>query len=162
MDDIERNRLSDEFVDKIWSIIYEKQESINQQMEESERKYNLQLEENKNLIEESEKKFFLRMEEKSRHLVEVDSKINKQLEENRTKPHEEPQEEDKKAGRVKLKNFFNKRKKNNYYIEIEVSPKADIKDTENSIARLQTLMKDAGFNIVDQSGNTMKITLPEN
>lgn len=63
--------ISDELIDKIWSIFLEKQYAINRQLEESEKKYYQRVEETKRLIKESEDKFFRQMEERNKRIREI-------------------------------------------------------------------------------------------
>jgi len=74
--------------DKIWSSILKKQESINRQLEESERKILRQMEENRRLTELSEEKFFRQQENKHKQLEMIDQRIKRQLKENRLKEEE--------------------------------------------------------------------------
>jgi len=76
-------QLSDELIEKIFTALYERQESINKQMDEGERKYFQRLEESKRIFEESERKFFDRLEEKKRHLDETELEYYRKLEANR-------------------------------------------------------------------------------
>ena len=73
-------QLSDELIEKIWFAFYEKQQSINRQMEEGERRYYQQIEESKRILEKSEKKFFNRLEERKRQLDETDNKFYQKME----------------------------------------------------------------------------------
>jgi len=76
-------QLSDELIEKFFTDLFERQESINKQMDEGERKYFQRLEESKRIFEESEKKFFDRLEEKKRHLDETELEYYRRLEANR-------------------------------------------------------------------------------
>jgi len=93
--------LSEELIERIWSEFFQKQQSINRQLKESEEKYHKRLEESNRLIEISEKKFFRRMEEKKRQIDETNDKAYQQYEENRIKY--ESNEEQKTNKRLKSK-----------------------------------------------------------
>jgi len=94
---------NDELIEKIWSMLLEKQQSINKQMEESEkkffqraeenrlfqekveRKFFDKLEENRLIQEKIERKYFDQLEEKEKKIEEIWQKIYRELEENRNK-----------------------------------------------------------------------------
>ena len=76
-------QLSDDLIEKIWLAIAEKQQSINRQMDESEKKYFQRVEESKRLLEKTGKKFFYRLDEKKRHLDETETELYRKLEANR-------------------------------------------------------------------------------
>ncbi|MCL2243592.1 MAG: hypothetical protein FWC03_03890 [Treponema sp.] len=125
----------DELIDKIWSALYEKQQAINRQMEESEkkffqraeenrlfqekveRKFFDRLEENRLLMEKCEKKYLDQLEEKERQLAEIWQKIYQELEANRIKKEEyEAQNKDSKNTKR------NKNKLPYYQIEMAEHP----------------------------------------
>ena len=122
---------SDELIEKILSMLDEKQKSVNRQMEESEKKFFQRAEENRVIQERIEKKFFDRLEEnrllhekiekkyfdqldeKEKQLEEIWQKIFQELEANRIK-----REELEAAGRL----IKRKRKKLQYYTEMAEHP----------------------------------------
>ncbi|MCL2800228.1 MAG: hypothetical protein FWD28_00535 [Treponema sp.] len=93
------NAPGNDLVDKIWSVLLEKQNSINRQLEEYDRRVNLQSELNSRLIEESEKKLFKRIDRRNLEMKEIDHKIKQQLEKNKVKIDEIPEKENKDQGR---------------------------------------------------------------
>jgi hypothetical protein len=70
MNYLRQNHLSVELIDKLLLTLLERQQTINRQLEENEKKYNLRVEESNRLFNESEKKIFRRMEEKKQHLID--------------------------------------------------------------------------------------------
>jgi len=102
-------QLSDELIEKIWQIISERQQSINRQMDEGEKKYFQRMEESKRILEESEKKFFDRLEEKKKHLDETESEFYQRLEANRilfeNARYKEEQETGKRSKKKLLHNI---------------------------------------------------------
>ena len=76
-------QVDDKLIEKFFTTLYERQESINKQMDEGEKKYFQRLEESKRILEESERKFFDRLEEKKRHLDETEIEFYRRLEANR-------------------------------------------------------------------------------
>jgi hypothetical protein len=67
---LRQNSLSVELIDKLWSTLLEKQQTISQQIEESEKKYNRRMEESNQLIRKSENKIFSRMNEKKQYFTD--------------------------------------------------------------------------------------------
>ena len=126
---------SDELVEKILSVLHERQQSINKQMEASEkkflqqaeanrllqekveRKFFDQLEENRFLMEKSERKYFDQLEEKGRQHEEIWGKIYKELETSRIK-RDEPEKPDKHPKKTKQ----HKNKLPNYHVEMAAHP----------------------------------------
>jgi hypothetical protein len=98
---LRQNSLSVELIDKLWSTLLEKQQTISHQIEESEKKYNRRLEQSNQLIRKSENKFFSKMEEKKQYLT--DNAVNTEI--------EEDDEEYKKTGKgsKKTKQSVNKK-----------------------------------------------------
>ena len=96
---------SDELINKIFTALYEKQESINRQMDEGERKYFQRLEESKRILEESERKFFDRLEEKKRHLDETEIEFYRRLEANRILFESVREKEEQEAAKRLKKKF---------------------------------------------------------
>jgi len=91
---------SENFIDKIWNTIVEKQQSLNKQMDESFDRLNREREQGNRLMEESEKKYFRRVDRKNLEMKELDNRIHKQLEENKLKVEEHRREEAEKSGRL--------------------------------------------------------------
>lgn len=71
MNYLRRNKLSVELIDKLLSTLLERQQTINRQLEESEKKYNLRIKESNRIINENEKMFFRRMDEKKQHIENI-------------------------------------------------------------------------------------------
>ena len=69
----------EELVEKIFSMLMERQDAINQQLDKIEKRYIQQLDEKNRLIEESTQNALQRMEGKKRHIEEVGSKVNQQF-----------------------------------------------------------------------------------
>jgi len=150
--------MSDDFIDRLWAVIEERQDSINKQLSESERKFILRQEEGKRIIEISERKFFQRIDKRNLAIKELDQKILKQLEENRPKIDSEAEARDKKAERKRKR-----RSKNelcDIIIEVTFSPEQKKnKDIFIShIYRLKAVLQEAGYKITDQEDNIIKIT----
>ncbi|MCL2763693.1 MAG: hypothetical protein FWD40_00230 [Treponema sp.] len=94
-------------IEKIWSVILERQGSIKKQLDEIDKKYNRQLEENNRIIEKSEETVYRRIGAKNLELQEIDTRILKQLEENKVKLSEEENDEknnEKRSKKSKRKN----------------------------------------------------------
>jgi len=79
----QQNEYGNELVEKLFSTLIKKQQLTNRQIEESERKYNQQVEANNRLIEESTQKFLQQREGKNRQLEVIDAKISQQLTNNK-------------------------------------------------------------------------------
>jgi hypothetical protein len=96
---------SNDLIEKLTLKLLEKQQSINRQLEEYDRKYSYQIEEKKRLIAESEKKLLHQMEVKNIEMKEVDKLIFRQLEANKIKVEDEYSlmEEEKKETAKKTK-----------------------------------------------------------
>jgi hypothetical protein len=65
------SHLSVELIDKLLSTLMERQELINRQLDESEKKYNLRVEESNRLFNENEKIFFRKMDEKKQQIENI-------------------------------------------------------------------------------------------
>ena len=100
--------MPDTIFDNLWTVILDKQQSINKQADERFNKYYREREKSNRLIEESEKKYFQRIDVKNHDMEKLDERINRQLENNKfydIKHHDE--EEKKDTGRyskIKAKN----------------------------------------------------------
>ena len=107
---------SDELIEKIWAMLFERQQSINRQMEESEKKFFQRAEESRLLQEKIEKKFFDRLEEREKQLEEIWKKFYQELIANRIIKEEYEE----------AKNYFNKKKRRNkpadYNLEMAEHP----------------------------------------
>ena len=79
---------SDELVEKIMSMLLEKQQSFNRQVEESEKKFFQRAEENRLFQERVEKKFFEKLEENRLTQEKIERKYFDQLEEKERKIEE--------------------------------------------------------------------------
>ena len=105
---------SDELIEKIWSALFEKQQSINRQMEESEKKFFQRAEENRLLQERIEKKFFDRLEEREKQLEDIWKKFYQELIANRI--IKEEYEADGQLKKTKRNKLFD------YHIEMAEHP----------------------------------------
>jgi hypothetical protein len=150
----EQNHLSDKLFQKIWLAFNNKQQLLNRQLEESERKFKQQQEEKKYLSGKVEKKFLQNMDKSQKQIKKTSDKFFQQLEKNRIKP--EIVEE------VKTRlDLLGNGKTDDYILELDIeNPKQE--DIEHQIDKLQILIQDAGFSILERSGKTIKIDLSKN
>ena len=81
-----------ELIDKFWFSLMEKQQIINGQIEENDKKNFIKAEEKKRLLEESERKFFQQIKENNRQTEEIFQKIYG-LQFNNTPKYEDSTEE---------------------------------------------------------------------
>ena len=81
MDYLRQSHLSVELIDKLLSTLMERQQIINRQLDESEKKYNLRVEESNRIINKNEKIFLKRMDEKKQHLIDYTTEIENEYEE---------------------------------------------------------------------------------
>jgi hypothetical protein len=83
MDYFRQNPLSIELIDKILSTLLERQQTINRQLDESEKKLNLHVEESNRIINENEKIFFREMDEKKQQIedntIEIEIKEEERI-----------------------------------------------------------------------------------
>ena len=100
-------QLTDELIERIWKTLHERQQSINRQMDESEKKYYQKLQENKRILEESEKRFFDQLIDKKRHLDETEEQYAKRMEENRILFENAHEKEETERRSKKLKQLYN-------------------------------------------------------
>jgi len=145
---IQQYNKSTELIDKLWSTLLQKQQLINRQLEESEKKYNLRMEENNRITQESEKKLFKRLEVNNLQIKEYLKNTENEQEEN-----EDDNGVNKKDGK-RLKN--KKKNKKTRYIqkervskliiieEISNPDKADIEQHINRIKYLKGQMEEIG------------------
>jgi len=157
MSDFPQGLFGTQLFQRIWDSILKKQDSINKQLEESEKRLFRQMEEDRRLTKLSEEKFFRQLEDKNRQLEVIDLRINKQLKENRIKENEP----DYNEGTTGKKSRRSKNKKHelpdgSFEISIIVKPRQD--DIENQITKLMTLIYESGFDIIDHSENKIEIT----
>jgi len=97
--------LSEELVDKIFSLMLARQDTINQQLENAEKRYTRQIEEQNRLMEASTQNALQRMEMKNQQLEEIGFKISNQLINNyKYRPDEEQQESSEKGKKTRKKN----------------------------------------------------------
>ena len=154
------NYLDGLFSDKVWAALDKKQQIINQQLEEVEKKYLLQQEQKRRLIEKAENDFFRRMEEKQRQVDESSGRTLRRIEDNRVKTHIEeeavPEEDIIQNGRSTGKNA---RKKRRVLSSVDVVLNPNMIDIKNQLERLESLIREAGFTIVESSGNVIKIDI---
>jgi hypothetical protein len=99
----------EDLIERIWAAIIEKQQSLNQQLENSLNKINQEREKGNRLIEESEKKYFRKIDRKNLEMKEMDTRILRRLEDNKLKNKNETKKEGKKRGGTFTKN---KKKRN--------------------------------------------------
>ena len=103
-------QLTDELIERIWKALHEKQQSINKQMDEGEKKYYQRLQDNKRILDESERKFFDQLSDKKRHLDETEEEYSRRMEENRIlfeNTSEKEQQEAAQRHSKKLKQLYN-------------------------------------------------------
>jgi len=100
-------QLTDELIERIYKALHEKQQSINKQMSEGEKKYYQRLEENRRILEESERRFFDQLYDKKRHLDETEEQYAKRMEENRILFENVREKEEEERRAKKLKKLFN-------------------------------------------------------
>ena len=144
--------LSSTFISKLLQAFNKRQHEINRQMEECDKKFQQKLVMENQLVEKVEKEFFLNRDEKLRQTENINSKILLNFDNYRAKD-----EESKKTGsRSRLE-------KNGTEVEsldeVEIVISTNRRDFENNVEKLQTLIKEAGFSIVEQSGNCIKVAL---
>jgi len=146
---LKRHYQSNELIDKLWFTLLEKQQSINRQLEESERKYNRRIEENNRIVEASEKKMFKQMEVKNLQVKEYSHGYN-----NEYKPEYTNDSEDgvKKEKDKKLANKHIQEDISNNLILIDVVTNLDKTDIERHINRMIILREQ-----LDKNGDTRKI-----
>jgi len=100
---------NDDFIERIWSAIIERQRLLNRQLEETEGRIKAQNEKGSRLIQESEKKFFHKVDKKNLEMKELDEKIIKHLENNKVRTDGEPEEFKKEKRNAKRRGkIFNK------------------------------------------------------
>ena len=151
--------MNDELIiEKLWTALEERQESINKQLSESERKFILRQEEGRRLIELSEQKFFQRINRKNTEIKDIDQKILKHLEENRPRIEGETENRGKKTDKQKGR----RSKREACDIVIEVNFSAEQKQSRDifisHIYRLKAVLQEAGYKITGQEDNIIKIS----
>ena len=134
----------------IIKFLDERQQLLRQQLKESEHLYNRQQEEKKLFIENSEKKFLQRMDEKRKYLDETSQKLLLQMEENRIKI-EIKDGITNRLDQIDIKGLYD------ILSSVDVSLNPDLKDINNYLNKLETLIQEGGFTILERSGNTIKI-----
>ncbi|MCL2176015.1 MAG: hypothetical protein FWB73_08230 [Treponema sp.] len=148
----------DLLIEKLWTALEERQESINKQLSESERKFILRQEEGRRLIELSEQKFFQRINRKNTEIKDIDQKILKHLEENRPRIDGETWTNGKKTNKQKSR----RSKYELCDIIIEVNFSAEQKQKKDvfisQIYRLKAVLQEAGYKITGQEDNIIKIS----
>jgi len=148
---------SDELIDKLWNTLFEKQQEISKQLDESEKKYQRQIEINNRLMEESENKFFQRMQERNRLIM-----VNKDNDE----PEDSEDEEDEKSGQRRKKRqnkketFFDSPiikafKEKGWKMHCAVTG-------ENFTPEEKKVILEAGFFLIEKYGNSFLLDIPEN
>ncbi|MCL2808527.1 MAG: hypothetical protein FWD24_00520 [Treponema sp.] len=140
---------SKNFSDIFIKFLNKRQQEINQQLKESEKKFKLQQEEKKQFIENAEKEFFNKMDKKKKHLDETGEKILSRIEENRIKI--EVKDENNNYKQIKISGLEDILSG----VDVSLNPKA--KNVKNNLIKLETLIQEAGFTVVERTGNTIKI-----
>jgi len=145
--------LSDDIIDKLWLTLIKKQQEIKRQLEESEKKFYLQMEANNRLMEESEKKFFQKMEAKNRQILE-----NKNSEEESKKEDDEinntkQRTRNKKTGL--MDSSFTKILKEKGWKMHGVIAGSQFTDEEK-----QTILN-AGFFVIEKYGDSYVLDVPD-
>jgi len=146
------SNFGDDFIEKIWSAILEKQQSINRQLEVSAEKITRDMEKSSRLIEESEKKYLLRIDKKNLELKELDRKINKQLEDNKIifedNSCEPAVEKEQKKSKKRLKKTKNN--KNKEIIETEKISEASVEMAKHPVfIAILKHFNDSGYHFDD-------------
>jgi hypothetical protein len=150
-EEFEQSNLSDKLFQKIRFTFNNKQELLNRQLEESERKFKQQQEEKENIDRKAEEKFLQNMDKNQKQIEKISDKFFQQLEKNRIKP--EIIEE------VKTRlDLLGDGKTDDYILEIDIENHKQ-EDIEHQIDKLQILIQDAGFSILERSDKKIKIDL---
>jgi len=93
------DKYEEELIERIWTAIVERQNSLNEQMDKSFKRLNREREEGNKLMEESEKNYFRRVDRKNMEMKELDTRIHRQLEENNLRSEDEIAEEERREKR---------------------------------------------------------------
>jgi len=93
------DKYEEELIDRIWTAIVERQNSLNEQMDKSFRRLNREREEGNKLTEESEKNYFRRVDRKNMEMKELDTRIHRQLEENNLRSEDDFEYEERRERR---------------------------------------------------------------
>ncbi|MCL2721233.1 MAG: hypothetical protein FWD47_07840 [Treponema sp.] len=133
----------------IIQFLNKRQQIINQQLKDSEEKFKKQQEEKRQFIENAEKKYFQKMDNNKKYLDETSDRILLQIEENRIKI--EAKDENNNYKQVKISGLEDILSG----VDVSLNPKA--KNLKNNLIKLETLIQQAGFTVVERTGNTIKI-----
>ena len=156
--------LSDELVDKIFTLMLARQDTINQQLESAEKRYTRQIEEQNRLMEESTQNALKRMEIKNQQLEEIGSKISNRLINNyKYRPDEEQQEstDNRKKTRKKNLSAFGE---NDTVIEMFRQKGYTIHGAivgNNFSEEEKKEIMQAGFFLIEQYGKSFVLNVPE-
>ena len=93
------DKYEEELIDRIWTAIVERQNSLNEQMDNSFKRLNREREEGNKLTEESEKNYFRRVDRKNMEMKELDTRIHRQLEENNLRSEDDFEYEERRERR---------------------------------------------------------------
>jgi len=93
------DKYEEELIDRIWTAIIERQNSLNEQMDKSFKRLNREREEGNKLTEESEKNYFRRVDRKNMEMKELDTRIHRKLEENNLRSEDDFADEERRERR---------------------------------------------------------------
>ena len=93
------DKYEEELIDRIWTAIIERQNSLNEQMDNSFKRLNREREEGNKLTEESEKNYFRRVDRKNMEMKELDTRIHRKLEENNLRSEDDFADEERRERR---------------------------------------------------------------
>jgi hypothetical protein len=155
-----QNHLGDEFFQKIWHSFNKKQELLNRQLEESDKKYKRQQEEKELLNENAEKKFLKNLDDKKRQQDKISEKYLLDYEKNRIKPDKEAEDSPTQidADTIDSKKV-NKSKSKNIDITDPQITDTQKEELDYRFTMLKALIQEAGFKIVRRSGKNVTIDL---
>ena len=157
---------SNELVEKIFSMLMERQDAINQQLDKIEKRYIQQLDEKNRLIEESTQNALQRMEGKKRQIEESDSKINQHFLNNIYRSDDE-NEEDSNTGskrRRKKKSGSSALGADTTVIEMFIKKGYDIHGAivgNNFTDEEKQEILQAGFFLIEQYGQSFILNTPD-
>jgi len=153
------NYLNSLMYHKVWSNLIDKQHSIDQQMEEAEKKYNQKQNEKKHLIDEAGNDFSRRMAEKQRQMNESSERFLQQIRANSIEPQTDKEITSEEEITPNIKRSKKKRRVSS---SIDIVANPSIRDIDSRLARLESLILEAGFTIIESSENTIKIDIMPN
>jgi len=148
------NLFSSLFSEKVLAALDKKQQLINQQLEEIEKRYLLNEEEKKRLINKAENDFLCKMEKNQKQTDETSQRILQRFEDSRIKPQID--EDNIPEGKI-IPGERKTRKKRNSSSGIDIVLDPRISDFKSQLARLESVILEAGFTIIESSNNCIKV-----